>query len=140
MKIQYLNSFSPKLIKDFENGIKEESSEIKIIISKMVQVGLKLEKSIDDIHDRALVLKSDATSLLNLILMTLTIASIIIFVLFSLLISNIITSSLNNFKNGLLSFFSYLNKTTNKAVKTKSSPAILNVINDPKMPPKNEPI
>ena len=113
--VQYLNSFSPKLIKDFENGIKEESSEIKIIISKMVQVGLKLEKSIDDIHDRALVLKSDATSLLNLILMTLTIASIIIFVLFSLLISNIITSSLNNFKNGLLSFFSYLNKTTNKA-------------------------
>ncbi len=47
--IDFFDAFSNQRIKDFENGIKEESVEIKNIISQMVQVGLVLEAKLDEI-------------------------------------------------------------------------------------------
>ena len=113
--ISGLAQFSPLLIKNFKNGIKEESAEIKSIIASMVETGLQLEESINTIHKRGKVLKDNANNLLNTILLILGACSVAVFIIFSLLISGMITKSLNNFKDGLLSFFSYLNKTTDHA-------------------------
>ncbi len=113
--VEYLNLFSPSLINNFKNGIKEESAEIKEIIAKMVKTGLELEENIRIIHERAKILKYKSNDLLNMILIILGACSIGIFIIFSLLVSNVITKSLHNFKDGLLSFFLYLNKSTNHA-------------------------
>ena len=60
--IKSFDSFADKRIKDFENGIKDESVEIKTSIAQMVEIG------------------------------------------------KVVINSLNNFKEGLLLFFSYLNR------------------------------
>ncbi|MDZ7818827.1 MAG: methyl-accepting chemotaxis protein [Aliarcobacter sp.] len=111
----YINSFdnvASMKIPSYKNGIKEDTSEIKSIISKMAEEGVVLEAKIKEINESALQLKEEAHSLLSNILSVLAIVSILIFIIFSLLISSIVVKSLNNFKNGLLSFFEYLNKKT----------------------------
>ena len=110
--IKNLDLFSFKLIKDFESGIKEEPLEIKTVISQMAKIGLSLEEKIKIINSEAIELKNKAHDLLNTILVILGILSIVIFIVCSLVISNIITKSLNDFKDGLISFFSYVNKTS----------------------------
>jgi methyl-accepting chemotaxis protein len=111
--IKNLDLFSFKLIKDFESGIKEEPLEIKTVISQMAKIGLSLEEKIKIINTGATKLKYEANDLLNTILVILGIISIGIFIICSLFISSIITKSLNDFQNGLMSFFAYLNKTAN---------------------------
>lgn len=108
--IDFFDAFSNQRIKDFENGIKEESVEIKNIISQMVQVGLVLESKLDEIHESAVTLKNESNSFLNQVLVIVAIVSVLIFFISSLLIANVVIKSLNNFKDGLLSFFSYLNR------------------------------
>jgi methyl-accepting chemotaxis protein len=76
----------------------------------MAESGVVLEERINEINKSAIQLKIEAHSLLNNTLITLVVISIVIFILFSLLISNIVIKSLNDFKNGLISFFDYLNK------------------------------
>ena len=110
----YITSFdllSSILIKE-----KVESPEFKTIISKMVKEGELLETKILEIGNSATKLKEESNNLLNTSLIILAILSIIFFVLISLLISNMITKSLNDFKNGLLSFFDYLNKKTSNSI------------------------
>ena len=114
--LEDLGLFAEQLIKNSENGIKEESPEIKKIISEMVQIGAKLEEKIESINKRAFELKNEANSLLNMILLILGISSIIIFIILSLLISKILIKSLNEFQEGLITFFSYLNRTTTQSV------------------------
>ena len=80
----------------------------------MSESGIVLEGKIIEINKNALQLKDEAYSLLNNILMILVIVSILIFIMFSLFVSSIVTKSLNDFKNGLISFFDYLNKKTTK--------------------------
>ncbi len=80
----------------------------------MSESGIVLEGKIIEINKNALQLKDEAYSLLNNILMILVIVSILIFIMFSLFISSIVIKSLNDFKNGLISFFDYLNKKTTK--------------------------
>ena len=111
----YINSFdnvASMKISSYKNGIKEDTSEIKSIISKMAEEGVVLEAKIKEINESALQLKEEAHDLLSNILSVLAIVSILIFIIFSLLISNIVVKSLNDFKNGLISFFDYLNKKT----------------------------
>ncbi len=112
--IDFFDAFSNQRIKDFENGIKEESVEIKNIISQMVQVGLVLEAKLDEIHESAVTLKNESNSFLNQVLVIVAIVSVLIFFISSLLIANVVIKSLNNFKDGLLSFFAYLNRESSK--------------------------
>ena len=122
---EYVNNFkivSSKIMINQKNGIKEETAEIKATITKMAESGVVLEKKIDEIHESAMQLSEEAESLLNTILSVLAVVAVLVFVLFSLLISTIVTKSLKDFKNGLLSFFDYLNgKTTTSSLLEDSS-------------------
>jgi methyl-accepting chemotaxis protein len=114
---EYVNNFivvDSMLIENQKNGIKDETDQIKNTIKTMSESGLVLEAKIIEINKNALQLKEEAHNLLNNILMILVIVSILIFIIFSLFISSIVTKSLNDFKNGLISFFDYLNKKTTK--------------------------
>ena len=114
---EYVNNFNivvSKIIENQNNGIKEETEQIKNTIKTMSESGVVLEGKIVEINKNALQLKDEAHSLLNNILLILVIVSVLVFIAFSLLISNIVTKSLTDFKNGLLSFFDYLNKKTTK--------------------------
>ena len=114
---EYVNNFNAvvsKIVENQNNGIKEETEQIKNTIKTMSESGVVLESKIVEINKNALQLKDEAHSLLSNILIILVVVSILVFLAFSLLISNIVTKSLTDFKNGLLSFFDYLNKKTTK--------------------------
>ncbi len=108
--IKYFDEFSSVRIKDVNNGVKDESYELISIIKKMVNIGNSLEKELKDINKSAISLEHKANSTLTNILTIIAIVSILIFILFSIFLSNIIIKSLNNFKEGLLVFFKYLNR------------------------------
>jgi methyl-accepting chemotaxis protein len=114
--ISNFNLFSLKLIENSKNGIKEESSEVKITITKMAEAGVILGNKIKEINSSAIDLKNEAQSFLHTILLILAFVTIIIFISFSLLIGSIILKSLSDFKNGLISFFSYLNKNSKEVL------------------------
>jgi len=108
--VEYFDQFSTIRIHDFNNAIPEETQEVKAIIGKMVQIGLLLESKLYEINKSAVELEHQSIQTLNTILASLAIIAIVVFMLISILVANIVISSLNNFKNGLLSFFEYLNK------------------------------
>ena len=112
--VEFFDMFATQRINDFNNGIKDETQEVKSIIANMVKVGLVLEAKLDEINKSAITLRNDANSLLNKILVALVICAIILFLLMSMIVSNTIIKSLENFRNGLSSFFSFLNKETEK--------------------------
>ena len=110
---QYIQNFeivASMIIANQKNGIEEETQEVKDTISKMGQAGLVVEEEIKEINTNATKIKEEAFSSLNTTLSILAIVSIVLFIFISLVISNIIVKSLNDFKQGLLSFFDYLNK------------------------------
>ena len=104
------DSVSKEKISDFSNGTIVESQEMKERISKMSAVGLKLEEKIVEINKNAVLLRDEAYKTLDICLMILALVAIVIFLMISVFISNIIVNSLNSFKEGLLTFFSYLNR------------------------------
>ena len=110
---EYVNNFNlvaTMAITNQKNGLKEETVEIKNTITKMAESGIVLENKINEIHESAMILSEEAHNLLSNILIILSIVATLIFIVFSLFISSVITKSLSDFKNGLLSFFDYLNK------------------------------
>ena len=108
--IAEFDKFSTLRIKDFSNGIKDESPEIKPTIASMVKIGISLENELVAINKSASNLRDIAfDSMINMILI-ISIISIIIFLLLSTYISKSIISLLNIFQDGLFSFFSYLNR------------------------------
>ena len=108
--IKSFDSFADKRIKDFENGIKDESVEIKTSIAQMLEIGKVLESKLAQISVSAISLRDEANESLNNILIIVAIVAIILFIIISMLISKVVINSLNNFKEGLLLFFSYLNR------------------------------
>ena len=111
--IEYFDIFANKRITEFAGGKKDESNEIKDLIAQMVKVGLVLEEKLNEINKSAVKLKVEANDFLDNLLVIVAIITILGFILISLYISNIVVKSLNNFKEGLLSFFSYLNRESN---------------------------
>ena len=110
---QYIQNFeivASMIIANQKSGIEKETQEVKDTISKMAQAGLVVEEEIREINASAIKIKEEAFSSLNTTLSILAIVSIVLFIFISLVISNIIVKSLNDFKQGLLSFFDYLNK------------------------------
>ncbi|MGD9624280.1 MAG: methyl-accepting chemotaxis protein [Arcobacter sp.] len=109
----YINSFDKfysKKIKEYNNDILKENEEIKAIIKEMVEIGLELEKKLSHINENAIELKNSADKTMDNVLVIIAIISILFFVTFSLILSNQLINSLNNFQKGLLSFFGYVNK------------------------------
>ncbi|MDC0932470.1 methyl-accepting chemotaxis protein [Arcobacteraceae bacterium] len=108
--LQYFEQLSLKRIEQYGAGIEKENSEIKSILTPMVEIGLNLEKELNTINKSALYLKNEAKSTLNTMLSIIALLSIIIFISLSLFLSNQIVTSLTEFKQGLLNFFKYLSK------------------------------
>ncbi|AXX89957.1 chemotaxis protein [Arcobacter suis] len=112
--LEYFDSFSNQRIDDLKNGIKEETPEMKVIISQMGPIGVSIEEKLYKINSSAIALKNEANEFLNSLLSIIALITIVIFIIGSLIISNVIIKSLNNFKEGLLSFFSYLNRESSR--------------------------
>ncbi|WP_123377844.1 methyl-accepting chemotaxis protein [Aliarcobacter butzleri] len=110
---EYLKEFdalAKENISNFKNGITAESEDMKNRISKMSNIGLEIEHKIQEINKNAIMLREDAYKSLDIDLVILAIVATLIFILISIVISNNIVNSLENFKNGLFSFFAYLNR------------------------------
>ncbi|WP_082744812.1 methyl-accepting chemotaxis protein, partial [Aliarcobacter cryaerophilus] len=109
--IQIFESFSQERIADFSNN-NAETEAILERISNMVTIGLKLEEEILEINKNYINLRDEAYYSLNMDLSILAILSIFLFIVFSILVSSSIINSIQSFKEGLLKFFSYLNRET----------------------------
>ena len=108
--ISNFDKFYQKRISDYNNGIQDESVEISTIIKQMVAVGLELEEKLALMNKNTIELKSKSEKTMTLVLILIAIISIIIFLTFSIILSNQLINSLKNFQKGLLSFFGYVNK------------------------------
>ena len=109
---QYISDFESYSSKYTKNP--QETPELKEIISNMVKAGGVLESKIKEINNTAIESRIAAYESLNTILSIVAIVAILIFILISLFISKIVANSLDNFKSGLISFFSYLNRSSNQ--------------------------
>ncbi|MFY9089969.1 methyl-accepting chemotaxis protein [Arcobacter aquimarinus] len=108
--ISNFDKFYQIRIDDYNKGVQNESEEILAIIKQMVNVGLELEEKLAHINKNAVELKSKSEKTMTTVLILIAIISIMIFVTFSIILSNQLINSLKNFQNGLLSFFGYVNK------------------------------
>ena len=108
--ISNFDKFYQKRISDYNNGIQNESDEISSIIKQMVTVGLELEEKLALMNKNTIELKSKSEKTMTNVLILIAIISIIIFLTFSIILSNQLINSLKNFQKGLLSFFGYVNK------------------------------
>ena len=108
--ISNFDKFYQKRISDYNSGIQDESDEISSIIKQMVAVGLELEEKLALMNKNTIELKSKSEKTMTLVLILIAIISIIIFLTFSIILSNQLINSLKNFQKGLLSFFGYVNK------------------------------
>ncbi|WP_152060021.1 methyl-accepting chemotaxis protein [Aliarcobacter butzleri] len=108
--LKEFDSLAKENISNFKNGITTESEDMKNRISKMSNIGLEIEHKIQEINKNAIMLREDAYKSLDIDLVVLAIVATSIFILISIVISNNIVNSLENFKDGLFSFFGYLNR------------------------------
>ncbi|MFK2821420.1 methyl-accepting chemotaxis protein [Arcobacter sp. YIC-80] len=108
--IKNFDKFASDKITDFKNGKKEDSPKVLNVIKQMVQKGLELEKELASINENAIKHKDEAQAIMSNVLIAIAVLSILLFLTFSLLLSNQLLGSIKNFQNGLLSFFQYVNK------------------------------
>ena len=108
--IKTFDELAQKRIPEYKNGIEKESPEILTVIKQISEIGLNLEKQLKQINTNATEAKKDAVNTLDIVLIAIAIVAIIFFLGFSLLLSNQLIATINNFQKGLLSFFGYLNK------------------------------
>jgi len=110
--VKHFNQFSKKRIGEFKNGIVKESDSLKPIIINMTEAGESLEENLLKINKSAFSLRNEAEVSLQYSLISLAIVAILLFMIFSTIVTNIILSSLEKFKEGLSSFFAYINRET----------------------------
>ena len=96
--------------------IKDKTTNLKDTISHMVEVAQKLQDSIISLNSDVNKTKEKAMNSLSTGLALIGIISIIVFIGISVFISNSIMKSLVNVKEGLLSFFGFLNRKTNNVL------------------------
>ncbi|WP_419782868.1 methyl-accepting chemotaxis protein [Malaciobacter marinus] len=108
--IEDFNNFSKEKIQSYKSGLTSESKEATRLVLAMRETATVLEKKLDEINKKAIELKEEASNTLTTVLLVLAIISSIIFILFSIALSSLIVNTLNHFKDGLLSFFSFLNR------------------------------
>ncbi|RXJ95363.1 chemotaxis protein [Arcobacter sp. AHV-9/2010] len=114
--VNFFDNFAPTRITNFQNGILQETSDVLEKISQMVKIGAELENRLHEINISAIKLKEESNQFLNNLLITISIIAILLFLVFSLYISQVIVNSLNRFKDGLLGFFAYLNREANDTI------------------------
>ncbi|MGM0519514.1 MAG: methyl-accepting chemotaxis protein [Campylobacterota bacterium] len=100
---------------------KTNSNNLSLLVEQMAKDGEKIADNIEKINVSLTEKKYDSISTLTIALEIIAVISTILFVLFSTVISSFILKSLNNFQSSLSSFFSYLNRETNKVEKLDDS-------------------
>ena len=108
--IIHFNDFALKRIKQYQKGILLEDEFLTKSLKPMIEIGLELERELTYINESAVKLQKEAISDLKNTLFIMVVVSILLFISFSLVLSNIIIKSLNDFQEGLLNFFRYISK------------------------------
>ncbi|NVJ54041.1 MAG: chemotaxis protein [Campylobacteraceae bacterium] len=107
--ISFFDSFADLRINDYANGINEESKEILRDMKEMVSIGIELEKKLDEINIHAKQERTEAEETQTMQLLIVGVIASILFIAMALTLIRSILSNLENFQNGLISFFKYLN-------------------------------
>src|SRR5574344_1776610 len=108
--VELFKVYSKNKIEYYNNNILEESDTLKQNIAAMVKIGLEMEDNIHQINKSAVKLRDEAYANLDRNLMIILTIATILFIGISVLVANNIINSVNSFKDGLLGFFSYLNR------------------------------
>jgi methyl-accepting chemotaxis protein len=106
--VNHFNTFSQLSIEAHSNGIREESAEIKAIISKMVAIGLTLEEELNTINHNASQLRDTAFTTQSKNILIVALISLILFSVLSFIITQGLLQTIASFQKGLFSFFTYL--------------------------------
>ena len=108
--LKIFNNMANIKLKENNENIKEYNQDIL----KMANIGKDLENKIFALNEDIVNIRNDAIKALTTQLTILGFITILIFFLASSFISRNIAKSLNNFKDGLQSFFDYLNRKSDK--------------------------
>ncbi|ADG92524.1 methyl-accepting chemotaxis sensory transducer [Arcobacter nitrofigilis DSM 7299] len=104
--------YSTTKMDNLDNGITTDSNELQSMSGVMISTVQSIEGGLNEIHNQAMSFKERSLYLQDIVLIVLASVSILVFSLISFIISRTIVRSLKNFRTGLISFFSYLNKET----------------------------
>ena len=108
--LKIFNNMANIKLKENNENLKEYNQDIL----KMANIGKDLENKIFALNEDIINIRNDAIKALTTQLTILGFITILIFFLASSFISRNIAKSLNNFKDGLQSFFDYLNRKSDK--------------------------
>ena len=108
--LKIFNNMANIKLKENNENLKEYNQDIL----KMSNIGKDLENKIFALNEDIVNIRNDAIKALTTQLTILGFITILIFFLASSFISRNIAKSLNNFKDGLQSFFDYLNRKSDK--------------------------
>uniref|UniRef100_UPI00082C427D hypothetical protein n=1 Tax=Aliarcobacter cryaerophilus TaxID=28198 RepID=UPI00082C427D len=94
----------------FATNKEETRAEFSETMKNMIKIAQNIEKNYEGMNSRNANIRDDAIIKLTTNLSLVAVFAIGIFIFISIMISNSIAGSLKNFKDGLLSFFSFLNR------------------------------
>src|SRR3989339_414440 len=105
-----------KMANEQKNGSTNITDEkINSHITKLASVGAKIQSTLEDVVKSATKLREELMSSVANLIMVSFILAFIAFLIFSLVVMKQITSSLSSIQQGLNSFFSFLNRETDRA-------------------------
>ncbi|WP_044419193.1 methyl-accepting chemotaxis protein [Halarcobacter anaerophilus] len=109
---QYLKDFKKLSKEEFlnNNSLAKNNKEYLFLIKQMVDSSNKLEELMLKINKSATLLKNESIETMEEVLISMAAVFIILFSILSVFILKQIISSLDDFKEGLESFFKYLNR------------------------------
>ncbi|QNM90196.1 chemotaxis protein [Aliarcobacter cryaerophilus] len=108
--LKIFNNMANIKLKENNENLKEYNQDIL----KMANIGKDLENKIFALNEDIVNIRNDAIKALTTQLTILGFITILIFFIASSFISRNIAKSLNNFKDGLQSFFDYLNRKSDR--------------------------
>ncbi|WP_164468899.1 methyl-accepting chemotaxis protein [Aliarcobacter cryaerophilus] len=108
--LEIFNNMANIKLKENNENLKEYNQDIL----KMANIGKDLENKIFALNEDIINIRNEAIKALTTQLTILGFITILIFFIASSFISRNIARSLNNFKDGLQSFFDYLNRKSDK--------------------------
>ncbi|MCT7526552.1 methyl-accepting chemotaxis protein [Aliarcobacter cryaerophilus] len=97
----------------FATNKEETRAEFSETMKNMIKIAQNIEKNYEGMNSRNADIRDDAIIKLTTNLSLVAVFAIGIFIFISIMISNSIAGSLKNFKDGLLSFFNFLNRKSN---------------------------
>ena len=97
----------------FATNKEETKAEFSETLKNMIKIAQNVEKNYEQMNSRNTDMRDDAIIKLTTNLSLVAVFAIGIFIFISIMISNSIAGSLKNFKDGLLSFFNFLNRKSN---------------------------